>query len=156
MTDRSQVTPERRRIDRKRAIAVLGRPLLRSQPIHHHSLTQIVICESDNYHRLLHRRERVLKAHGNPNTDEICPYCHNPRPAIGFKGWQCEYCYLADRLWWALARVDCSVYRALDERTPPIGPEATWGGKTAAELGEKTVFDVNRETRLLHLATEGW
>lgn len=156
MTDRSQVTGERRRKDRKRAIGVLGRPLLSSQPVHHHSLTQIVICESHDYHRLLHARERVLKAHGNPNTDRICAYCDNPRPITGFSGWHCEYCHLAERLGWALSRHDCSVYDADIEIVPTFADEPTWDGLTLEELGEISIFEVNKMARLLHLATEGW
>ena len=42
--------------DRKRAERALGRPLTRWQQVHHHSPTQLVICEDVAYHHLLHAR----------------------------------------------------------------------------------------------------
>lgn len=40
--------------DRKRAEQALGHPLKRSQPVHHFTETQLVICEDAKYHALLH------------------------------------------------------------------------------------------------------
>jgi hypothetical protein len=35
----------------------------------------LVICHDKAYHKLLHWRERVLKAGGDPNTGNICNVC---------------------------------------------------------------------------------
>src|SRR5690242_7457671 len=35
----------------------------------------LVICEDDNYHKLLHKRAKVLKVGGNPNTQKFCATC---------------------------------------------------------------------------------
>lgn len=42
--------------DRARAATVLGRPLKRTEEVHHHSPTQIVVCQDHAYHGLLHKR----------------------------------------------------------------------------------------------------
>lgn len=47
--------PQRRR-DHKRAEVALGKSL-GSHPVHHHSPTQLVICEDVAYHALLHQRQ---------------------------------------------------------------------------------------------------
>lgn len=36
--------------------------------------SNLVICENDAYHKLLHQRARAYKATGNPNMRK-CPYC---------------------------------------------------------------------------------
>lgn len=35
----------------------------------------LVICQDNAYHTLLHYRARILKAGGNPSTDKICSKC---------------------------------------------------------------------------------
>ncbi len=144
------VTPERRKADRKRAKAVLGKPLKPTQPIHHHSITQIVICEDNDYHRLLHRREKVLRNGGKPATDAMCGWCYSPKPAAGFDppspfggSARCEYCRLAQHLEMALWNANVRIYGSGLGWEPPE-PSATWDGKTAEELGVQTVFDRNR------------
>lgn len=69
----------------------LGRPLSKECPVHHHNEIRsdnqnhnLVICESHAYHRLLHRRMRILKAGGNPNSDAICCDCKTPQPIAFF------------------------------------------------------------------------
>jgi hypothetical protein len=57
----------------------LGKPLDRKHPIHHptHNRfdnTSLVICEDDNYHQLLHKRERALKACGHVDWLK-CVFC---------------------------------------------------------------------------------
>lgn len=50
--------------------------------VHHHDdnglnnkNSNLVICEDQKYHKLLHVRMRVLRAGGDPNTDKICYQC---------------------------------------------------------------------------------
>lgn len=65
----------------------LGKPLLKETIIHHHdedthndSNDNLVICEDENYHRLLHKRMRIVKLGGDPNTDKICGRCNLAKP----------------------------------------------------------------------------
>lgn len=51
---------ERRFMDRSRAQRAIGRPLKPSEPIHHHGLHQLVVCQDASYHTLLHQRTRAL------------------------------------------------------------------------------------------------
>ena len=44
----------------------------------------LVICENHAYHFLLHRRERIIRRGGNPNTDEWCSFCKALRPKAMF------------------------------------------------------------------------
>jgi len=57
---------------------VLGHPLPRGVVIHHHpsikNATDLIICESDAYHRVLHQRMRALNACGHSNWRK-CKYC---------------------------------------------------------------------------------
>lgn len=52
----------------------IGKILPDKSPIHHHDKTQLVVCESDGYHKLLHKRTRALKSCGHANW-ERCKYC---------------------------------------------------------------------------------
>ena len=59
----------------------LGRHLPPKAEIHHidedpsnNDPSNLVICQSRSYHKLLHRRLRALKACGNPNA-LFCVYC---------------------------------------------------------------------------------
>lgn len=60
----------------------LGRPVPKTAQVHHvdkdrgnNSGGNLVICQDDAYHKLLHVRMRVKAAGGNPNTDKICCAC---------------------------------------------------------------------------------
>lgn len=35
----------------------------------------LVICQDRKYHQLLHMRQRIIDAGGNPNTQKVCPTC---------------------------------------------------------------------------------
>lgn len=59
----------------------LGHPLSQKAKAHHvdedksnNANTNLVACEDDAYHQLLHQRTRALKACGNPNKRQ-CLYC---------------------------------------------------------------------------------
>ena len=66
----------------KRAFLVAEKALGKSLPpktiIHHHKNVEndreIVICENQAYHMLLHQRKRAYNACGNANYNK-CPYC---------------------------------------------------------------------------------
>ncbi len=64
-----------------RAIAerALGKPIDARHPIHHHdenkqnnANSNLVICEDDRYHFLLHQRAEVLRAGYDPNVFKKC------------------------------------------------------------------------------------
>lgn len=64
----------------------LGRYLERRHPVHHvdgnpsnNDPTNLVICEDAAYHRLLHARQRILDAGGDPITQKICYTCKELR-----------------------------------------------------------------------------
>ena len=46
--------------------------------------TNLVICQDQAYHLLLHVRTRIVRAGGNPNTDLVCSSCHRAKPAQEF------------------------------------------------------------------------
>jgi len=55
----------------------LGKPILRIHHIHHFPKApsgQLIICQNQAYHSLLHRRYRSLMACGNPDFRK-CPFC---------------------------------------------------------------------------------
>lgn len=65
---------------RVRAEQALGKSLPAGAIIHHadgskRMTSQLVICQDQAYHLMLHRRTRVLRAGGNPNIDKICSRC---------------------------------------------------------------------------------
>lgn len=76
-------------LHRIRAERALGRPLPEKAHVHHADGSKsdnapLVICEDAAYHRLLHRRMRIVKAGGNPNTDLICSACQQVKLADEF------------------------------------------------------------------------
>lgn len=69
----------------------LGRPLPRGAQVHHfdenkrnNANANLVICQDNAYHKLLHVRQRVKAAGGNPNTDRICSACESVLPKTQF------------------------------------------------------------------------
>ncbi len=78
------------RLHRQRAEAAIGHALSRSVVVHHpdHDIdnptARLVVCQDTSYHRLLHMRERVLRAGGNPNTDSWCSMGQHVQPQTAF------------------------------------------------------------------------
>jgi len=52
----------------------MGKTIPRGAQVHHHSPTQLVICQDDAYHKLLHQRTRAFLACGNVHWRK-CWYC---------------------------------------------------------------------------------
>lgn len=88
-------TPNERRKDRRRAELALGRPLKRTEQVHHHADTQLVICQDRAFHALLHTRTLTVRAGGNPNKQRYCPECKTIRRPTAFDsiyGLSCSTC----------------------------------------------------------------
>lgn len=87
------------RIHRLRAAKALGKPLPRGAVVHHadgskHEDAPLVICQDHRYHLLLHRRMRIVRAGGDPDTERICCHCHQVKPFSSFAGASraCKHC----------------------------------------------------------------
>ncbi len=57
-----------------------GKILPKFVQVHHFTDTQLVICEGERYHKLLHTRQHAYEATGNPNKRRctICGQWENP------------------------------------------------------------------------------
>lgn len=60
----------------------LGHKLPKGAIVHHidrnptnNDSSNLVVCPSQSYHLLIHARQRVMDAGGNPNTQKICKTC---------------------------------------------------------------------------------
>ena len=65
----------------------LGHSLPAGAIVHHHTgsvASGFVICQDQAYHALLHRRIRILRAGGNPDTSKICACCKVVKPFEAF------------------------------------------------------------------------
>ena len=70
---------------------VMGRTMPKGSCVHHvdgnilnNSHSNLVVCPSTAYHMLLHVRERIRDAGGNPNTDLLCGVCKIIKPREAF------------------------------------------------------------------------
>ena len=77
----------------------LGRPLPRGTPVHHldenkanNANTNLVICQDEFYHNLLHERKNVFDAGGHPGTDFICLKCKKVWPKTEKMSRYCKEC----------------------------------------------------------------
>lgn len=83
----------------------LGHPLPKGAQVHHingnghdNRNENLVICESAAYHKMLHARQRVLEAGGDPDTQHICSRCKGLGRAEDFsrrfwsRGGYCRKC----------------------------------------------------------------
>lgn len=73
------------------ATAALGRPLPKGAVVHHvdgngHNNVpwNLVICNDQGYHLLLHSRAVVVRAGGNPNEQQFCRGCQKPQDFSNF------------------------------------------------------------------------
>ncbi len=59
----------------------------------------LVVCENQAYHILLHYRQRILEAGGDPNKDKICWRCQRVLPLSSFYPplGQCKVCTKSHR-----------------------------------------------------------
>lgn len=144
--NRLPLTSTQRRRDRRRAEQALGKALKPSQPIHHHSHTQLVICENSDYHWLLHRLEDIRRYGGDPRLERICASCGSPRrfadfPDNAFKC--CNYCVVAWNLEHAIEAVNLRLYgtrNGLVDLLLPAAYPAIW-----ADGSTKSIEDVVRD-----------
>lgn len=67
-----------------RAEKALGKPLPPKAVIHHHTLDQLVLCETNSYHMFLHQRQRAYEACGHANWRKcwICKQYDDPKNLI--------------------------------------------------------------------------
>ena len=92
----------------------LGRPLPTGAVVHHGNSRRrdnrngnLVICQAQAYHQLLHARQRVIDAGGDPNTQKICSLCKALRSLNNFSqttshgrivpGHRCKSCVAAQQ-----------------------------------------------------------
>jgi hypothetical protein len=73
------------------AETALGKPLPAGAVVHHvdgnpHNNTRsnLVICQNQAYHLMLHRRARIVRAGGNPYADGVCSRCRQVKPRSDF------------------------------------------------------------------------
>lgn len=159
------------RHDQQRAAKALGRRVKRPHVVHHHTPTQLVICENQAYHMLLHRRTVAVKFGYDPNVYAACYCCQKPYPVDEKRPTRkfcpaCSYDYSVHRPSYSaeqralMAAKNLISIRRFIKRTlknggsypfdlskayPALAPEIIEGAK-----------EIHRRHVLSHLATEGW
>ena len=109
----------KKQVHRLRAERALGRPLPIGAEVHHvdgdisSPSARLVICQDSAYHKLLHRRARIVKAGGNPQTQQLCRTCHGVKYLADFavnntspsgRHWECRSCRSVSRKRWAASK----------------------------------------------------
>lgn len=94
------------------AESALGKSLPNRAEVHHidgnganNSNSNLVICENRAYHRLLHRRQRIIGIGLDPRTHWFCSHCKQAKPLSDFymkdgcvrDGNMCRACILKTR-----------------------------------------------------------
>lgn len=71
--------------------SALGHYLPAGAEVHHvdenrtnNATRNLVICQSHQYHKMLHARALVVRAGGNPDTHKLCSTCRGLKPFIEF------------------------------------------------------------------------
>lgn len=137
----------------------IGRLLESSHPVHHHNEIRsdnrnqnLVICEDQGYHMLLHVRAKVVARGGDPNTHKICFQCDSIKAKEEFpqllsspdgRFRKCKACHNGDRQTrrWLAPRL--RPYRAIMTReTESAILERSLSGLTQAAIA--TEFGVTR------------
>lgn len=80
------------------AARALGKPLPKGAEVHHvdentanNANANLVICHDRAYHKLLHKRARIVRAGGNPNTQRICSGCRAVKALAEFNRRASDY-----------------------------------------------------------------
>ncbi len=87
----------------------LGKPLPDGAVVHHHNEIKsdnrncnLVICENQSYHQILHARARIVAAGGDPNTQKICYRCGSLFLVRKGMAPVCRPCAsIVGKAWWA-------------------------------------------------------
>lgn len=99
---------------------ILGHRLPRQAVVHHLNENRddnrpgnLIICENQAYHLLIHARARILRAGGKPSTDKICSKCGAVKSKTDFHlasnkgdGYRC-YCKSCQSLIYQERRAQC-------------------------------------------------
>ena len=74
------------------AEAALGKHLPPKAVVHHHTPTDLVLCEDEDYHKFIEARTRAWKACGNPNWRK-CRFCkeYNNPGKLHINGANCHH-----------------------------------------------------------------
>jgi hypothetical protein len=73
------------------AETALGHPLPKKAIVHHvdedpsnNANRNLVICQDQAYHKLLHVRANIVRAGGHPDTENVCTCCRLVKPLEAF------------------------------------------------------------------------
>jgi hypothetical protein len=101
------------------AEAALGKPLPKGAVIHHvneiksdNRNSNLVICENEKYHRLIHARQRIVDAGGDPDVQKICATC---------KQLKNHSSYSLDAADWSGRKAECRHCTSIRDRQRRVG-----------------------------------